>query len=221
MMRSIESFPRRACLAAGVALAALLASRAPESFELGRAALANGEWWRLWTHALVHASAAHACFDVGAFVVLLLGFGLSRRAAWAAVVGTPLIGLGTLASHPEFASTCGLSGLLHGLFVLTALEQSAKASGWRRALFVGSALAVTGKAAWEFASGTPLLTGGTDLGAPIAFAAHSVGAALGWALGLSVVRDGVRRRARAAGPPARRTASCAGSRFSRPAHTRS
>lgn len=206
MSRFLRDLPRRALLAAGVALAALLASRSPELFELGRGALAGGEWWRLATYALVHANAAHAWLDVGALAVLLLGFGLSRRAAWLAIIGTPLIGVGTLLAHPEFTSTCGLSGLLHGLFVLTALEQGARTSGTRRIAFVTAALAVTFKAGFEMLSGTPVFTDSNDFGAPIAFAAHGIGALLGWVFALTASRAahvGARRRVRAASPLAR------------------
>jgi rhomboid family GlyGly-CTERM serine protease len=180
MTRAITKLPRRALLAAGIALAALIAGRFPDSLELVREAPAAGEWWRLWTYALVHANAQHAWFDVGALGGLLLAFGAPRRAAWFALIATPLIGVGTLLAHPEFAATCGLSGVLHGLFVMTALEQRSNLRGWHRALFAGAALAVTAKACCEVYTGVPLFTSGVEFGAPIAFAAHGIGAALGW-----------------------------------------
>ena len=224
MIRVPRDLPRRVLLAAGFALAAVFATRSPESFELSRVALAAGEWWRLATYALVHASAAHAWLDIGALVALVLGFGLSRRAAWFAIVGTPLIGIGTLVAHPEFASTCGLSGLLHGLFVLTAIEQFARTNGVRRSAFLGAAVAVTLKAWYEVSSGTPIFTDANELGAPIAFAAHGIGALLGWSFALTARRaapDRAHRRAPATGPPARCTVSCAGSHSSPRVHTRS
>jgi len=214
-----RSWQRRAWLAVALVLAAIVASAFPASLTLDRGGLVAGEWWRIYTAPFVHADLAHGLLDVGALVILILAFGVPRRAWLLAFVGPVVIGLGTLLAYPQFSSTCGLSGLLHGLFVLTALERAQAEFGWRRAVFALAVLAVFAKATIETATGTPLLTGNAPLGAPIAFGAHLIGASVGLACGLFRVRLGRAEAARpapAAARCARSTALPAGSRARRP-----
>lgn len=181
-------------LAAGVTLAALVAGAFPQSLELTRDALTGGQAWRLWSYTLVHSEPAHAWFDIGALATLLIGFPTSRRAFRLAICATPVIGVGTLVMHPELDSLCGLSGLLHGLCVLTAVEHVRATTGLRRAMFFGFALAVSAKAIVEAFTGTAWLTGTTTFEAPIAFAAHGIGSLTGWIAGAIPSRKVMRAR---------------------------
>ena len=114
-------------------LAALVASFAPEAFLLDRASLQEGQLWRLWTGHLVHHTAAHFVFDVGAAVLLTL----LLRSARAWILLPPLVGLSALGVHPELASYAGLSGVLHGLTVLLGLRLAREGQGLERLLASG------------------------------------------------------------------------------------
>jgi len=122
--------------------------------------------WRLWTAHLVHANAMHFALDVGACVVLLALGAPARSFLWLA----PVVALGVAALRPELSSYVGLSGVLHGWFVLIVLR-TARPGRLRTALLVG----VIGKAVLEMLSGTTSL-GGLDVGATPVPEAHLIGA---------------------------------------------
>ncbi len=182
----------RIAAAAAVLAAALLASAFPTAFVLERGALARGEWWRLWTGHLVHASTSHFLLDVGAALVLV-PFVRDRAAPW---VLAPIVGLGALALAPGIDSYGGLSGVLHALTVLAALSLAREERGARRALAVGVALVTLAKACAEVALGRPLFTSDLDMGGTPVLVAHALGAlaALAWAVGHTLAERIIRRR---------------------------
>jgi rhomboid family GlyGly-CTERM serine protease len=178
--------PGRAGIAAAAAVlaAALLASAFPAAFVLERGALAHGEWWRLWTCHLVHASRAHFLLDVGAALVLV-PFVRARAACFVLVGLAPLVGAGALALSPQIGSYGGLSGLLHALTLLAAFDLARDERGAHRALAAGVVLVTVAKACVEVALQRPLLTSGLDMGGEPVFVAHALGAlgalgALAW-----------------------------------------
>jgi len=158
--------------AAAVLAAALVASAFPAVFVLEREALAHGEWWRLWTCHLVHASIPHFVLDVGAALVLL-PFVRDRAAT---CVLAPLVGAGALALTPEIGAYGGLSGVLHGITVLAALSLAQAERGAPRALAASVAAVTVAKACAEVALGRPLFTSGLDMGGPPVLVAHVLGA---------------------------------------------
>jgi rhomboid family GlyGly-CTERM serine protease len=165
--------PRRSPWLPALALlvSALAASLLPEAFLLTREGLARGEVWRLWTGHLVHHTAAHFLFDVGA-ALLLLGF-VRSRLVWLAL--PPVIGATFLVTRPELASYAGLSGVLHGVFALACFEIARTSRGVERVLALAALLGVIAKAVTESITGTPLFTGTFDMGGATVFEAHLAG----------------------------------------------
>ena len=183
-MRSVSTW-LSALLLIGAALAASLL---PEMFLLDREALGAGEVWRLWTGHLVHRTAVHFAFDVGVAVGLLF---LVRR-TWIWLVLPPFVGVVALLARPDLSSYAGLSGVLHGLTVLSAGTMWRENRGTERWIAAVLWCAVTGKAFTELALGMPLFSGGYDMGGETVFAAHVAGV-LGGTLWLLLGRGGTLR----------------------------
>ncbi len=168
---------------------ALTASLLPDVCLLTRDGLARGEVWRLWTGHLVHHTAAHFLFDVGA-ALLLLGF-VRSRLVWIAL--PPVISAVFLMTRPELSSYAGLSGVLHGVFALACFEIARSARGMERTLALATLLGVIAKAATESITGTPLFTGTFDMGGATVFEAHLAGVVCALlAVYWRVTRPGVR-----------------------------
>lgn len=154
-----------------LAAAASAASFAPASFVLDRAALEQGEIWRLWTGHLVHHTFAHFAFDVGVAVVLL---SLVRRATpW--LLLAPCVSAAVLVLRPDLATYAGLSGVLHGVTVLAGFDLLRRGSAAERWMAGGLVGGVAAKAVYEAAHGASLFSGGFDMGAETVFAAHLAG----------------------------------------------
>lgn len=96
-----------------------------ERLLLDRAAMADGQLWRLWTGHWVHFSTSHLAWNLlvllvaGAWLEHLHPGRLARHAAFAA----PLIGGTVLALEPGLQAYGGLSGLAMGVVALLALHQ--------------------------------------------------------------------------------------------------
>lgn len=119
-MRSLR--PVLLCLAP--ALAGLApAGRAALLYD--RAAILQGEWWRLWTGHWMHFSISHLAWNA----VVLVGAGawLERLQPGCllrfAAVAAPLLSVSFLVGAPDMQAYGGLSGLVTGVVVLLALMQ--------------------------------------------------------------------------------------------------
>ncbi len=89
-------------------------------------AVASGEWWRLLTWPFVHVSPYHLLLDGIAFLLLYSGLNDPRSVGrifqlLASAAGSLLLPL-WLAPEIYTLGLCGLSGVAHGLFAVTALE---------------------------------------------------------------------------------------------------
>jgi rhomboid family GlyGly-CTERM serine protease len=165
-----------------------------------RAAILDGELWRLWTAHLVHFSTSHACADILAlFAAGLLAERLagSRRLALALAGGAALLSLGLLALAPGLQEYRGASALV----VLSAVLGGALA--WKRhpasrTMFGCAALAFASKLLWEACAHTAAFT---DLpaGVAVAWQAHLLGALLGGCAAVSCLLE---RNVTSARPPA-------------------
>jgi rhomboid family GlyGly-CTERM serine protease len=96
-----------------------------------RGAIADGEWWRLWTGHLVHFGWPHFVADAGLF--LILGRLLEWQHPWLsrfALVAMPLVISGALYwFDPAMIRYAGLSAINLGLLVFLACQ------GWQRNWF--------------------------------------------------------------------------------------
>jgi len=129
---------------------------AREALRFEREAIAAGEWWRLLSCNLVHLGWWHLFQnEMGLLVLLLLC--PEPLSAWVWLRRLVLIGLGMGAGLYFFVPSTqwyvGMSGLIHGLFLL-GLGRQIVAS---RDLIAAACLAfLVGKVAWELIVGVPV-----------------------------------------------------------------
>jgi rhomboid family GlyGly-CTERM serine protease len=120
---------------------------------------AAGEWWRLVTHPFIHVTWYHLLLDGTAFLTLYAELRhWSTRRRLAAVVAPAAGSLIAAMTSPHIASLgfCGLSGIAHGLMVLSAVEMIRRGELWeKRAGWVALCI-VLGKALIEAATGKML-----------------------------------------------------------------
>jgi rhomboid family GlyGly-CTERM serine protease len=133
----------------------LVLGPAPPDLVYDRAAIAQGEGWRLVTGHLVHSDAEHALWDIAALA--LIGWILERRGrlrlALAAATGMAAVSLYLWIGLPGLVRYCGLSGLLNTLFVVALKDL------WDRQphpLIPLLALGLAGKLACELLAGQSL-----------------------------------------------------------------
>lgn len=112
-----------------VALTSAAALHWPElaaALLLDRPAVAQGQWWRLWSGHLLHLDLSHALLNLVALaVILMLAWRQPMLAelAVAALVAMPLLSLALLWLDPRLDWYAGLSGLLHGLLVMVLVRR--------------------------------------------------------------------------------------------------
>lgn len=123
-------------LAAGLAVAALLAAALPRQTIDWQPALAFAEPWRAFSAAAVHYSPLHLAANLaGTLLVGLLGVvaELPARCAWAWFAAWPLTHFGLLL-RPELAHYGGLSGVLHAGVAVAALHLIVRGTARRRGI---------------------------------------------------------------------------------------
>lgn len=151
-----------------------------------RAAVAAGQWWRLFTGNYVHLGWPHVLLDQAGLVLLWILCG-ERLRGWrwvlATVAGSWAVGLGLWWAWPNVTWYVGISGVAHTYWAAGALLLIV-ARRWE-----GGALLVflAGKLAWEQASGAGLPTSDALLSGPVLTAAHLIGAIAGVVLGLGLI----------------------------------
>jgi rhomboid family GlyGly-CTERM serine protease len=159
-----------------------------------RAAVLDGQWWRLVTGHLVHADAWHLAWNVLGIVIVWGLFAREYRLRdWLLILlaSTAAIGAGFLWLEPQLEWYVGFSGLLHGAMAagLVAWLRTA-----RDPLTALVAVLFAAKLAWEHSHGSLPFTSAT-LSLPVVHQAHTYGA-LGGLLAALVLRPS----GRAAGP---------------------
>ncbi|MDY0168688.1 MAG: rhombosortase [Thermoguttaceae bacterium] len=179
--------------ASGVVLAAVLIHLSPVAGELlqyERAAIANGQIWRIVTCHLTHWSPDHLFWDVAVFACLAaVCLAESRRATWICLaVSAAAIPAAVWVLMPDMPTYRGLSGLDSALFaLLTAMliRRGAAGGNWRPAAVAGGlAAAFVGKTLFELLTGsTMFVDSGTALMVPVPLA-HIIGAMVGGAAGM-------------------------------------
>ena len=124
------------------------------------AAVASGEWWRLFSHPFVHLSWYHLFLDAGAFFILYTG--LQEKRVTRKLIYMLICGGFSLAAAliflPEIETRglCGLSGIAHGLMAFSGLEIMQT----RKNIWIGlfSFGLVFIKSIYEFISGNVMFT---------------------------------------------------------------
>lgn len=139
-----------------------------------RDAVAGGEYWRLLSGNLVHLGWRHLALNVGALLLGIWVFYPARSpVAWifAQLVCSVSSSLGLFLFSPGVPWCVGMSGALHGLLIIGALDwiRQGDRAGWIL-LVVWSA-----KLGWEQFNGAMSLSTET-IGAPVITDAHLWGA---------------------------------------------
>ena len=127
--------------------------RALLSFD--RAAVLDGQWWRLLTGNLAHLGWYHWFLNALGLLVLVL-LCPERLPAWVWLRRLLLLGLGMtsglLLFVPDLSNYVGLSGVIHGLFVLGLVPQVRRGD----LIALGCLLYLVGKIGWELYAGAPV-----------------------------------------------------------------
>ncbi len=185
----------------GLALATLLVHALPALGSLlvfDREAIAQGEWWRLWTGNLVHFSATHLGYDLLALLVAGVIVERDGAACYAALlaVSALVIGLVVLATLPALRYFGGLSGVVVAVVVYLCLAGLRARGLWRAVCATVLGLVVL-KLIVELATGEALLAGTLGDGIVAVPQSHVAGALCAAALFLLPWCRGVRSATRA------------------------
>jgi rhomboid family GlyGly-CTERM serine protease len=105
--------------------------------EYDRVAVESGEWWRLITAHLVHLDSAHLFANAVAMVMLLI---ICRGSRVRQLLQLPYLmaGSGVVMYFlaPQVQWYLGLSGVLHGLWLICSMQQSPPVRSWMVALLM-------------------------------------------------------------------------------------
>lgn len=148
----------------------------PEALVLDRAALASGQWWRLWTGHWVHFSPSHLAWNLAVMIVAgaLLERARPGRLLRFTLLAAPLISAAVLIGEPQLAAYGGLSGLATGvaaLLALTELERSPRDP----TCWIGLLMLIAVKSGFDAVSHRPLFGHFAASGIQISPTAHLAG----------------------------------------------
>jgi rhomboid family GlyGly-CTERM serine protease len=149
-----------------------------------RAAVLDGEVWRLLTGHLVHLGWAHLAMNLAGLGLIWLLFGRVYSALqWTVLFVACALGisLGFMLFRPELVWYVGLSGVLHGLFVAGAV--AGIFAGYRAEWLLLGLLVL--KLFWEQYFG-PLASTEQMIGGLVIVDAHLYGALIGLGGGLAL-----------------------------------
>lgn len=162
-------------LALSSLLIALAGPSASVSLRYERAAILDGELWRLVSGHLVHLGWSHLVLNLAGLALI---WGLFQRQLatfewwWAWIASTAAVSVGLFFFERDLAWYVGLSGVLHGLFIAGLLLAIRRDYWWGDAALL---VIVLGKLAWEQIYGS--LPGTTEMaGGNVVVAAHLYGA---------------------------------------------
>lgn len=159
----------------------LLAPESTMSLRYDRAAILDGEAWRLLTGQLVHLGWTHCLLNVGGWIVGALLFPklFARRRFWLEVGAIAIgVGLGLLLLDPKLAHYVGLSGVIYGVLVRGSLPSAGR--DWRMTTLL---LLIVGRLASQVWVG-PGASEEEMIGGAIIVSAHVYGAMMGALLSL-------------------------------------
>jgi rhomboid family GlyGly-CTERM serine protease len=147
-----------------------------------RALISAGQWWRLLGGSFVHLGWWHLFLnEMGLAVMVLLCPQPLAPAVWLRRLLLLSLGmsLGLYFFVPRLATYVGMSGVIHGLFVLGLLPQVLK----KDLIALGCLAYLLGKLGWELFAGAPV-SDEQALGGSVVLESHLFGAISALAYGL-------------------------------------
>jgi rhomboid family GlyGly-CTERM serine protease len=185
-------------LPAGIALVLvaifLAGPRVLAEFRYERAAIPDGEIWRLVTGHLVHADLAHLAWNLAGLGLVWFLFGREYTPpGWIVILMTSTVAIdaGFLLFEPRLDWYVGFSGVLHGCMAAGLVSWLRSERDALTAIITALFVA---KLAWEHMVG-PLPFTAESLSVPVVYQAHSYGAIGGTVAALWLQR--ARRRSTA------------------------
>jgi len=174
---SIERPWLTALLVAGAILLWWGFGPAPDSLVFDRAAIAQGQLWRLITGHMVHADAGHALWDIAALAIIgwLMEPQGRLRLLLAALLGCFAVNFGIWYFMPSLDLYCGLSGVLNTLFVIMLTDLWA---AHRHPIFPCAGIALCIKLGCEIHAGQSLIIATAWPTTPLAHLAGGLGGLL-------------------------------------------
>ena len=163
-------------------LAQLLGDSGREWLRYDRSLIAAGQWWRLLTGSFVHLGWWHWFLnEMGLAVLVLLCPQPLSLAVWLRRLGFLSVGmsLGLYLWVPRLQSYVGMSGVIHGLFLMGLVPQVLK----KAPIALGCLVYLFGKLAWEIYSGAPV-SDEAALGGSVVLESHLFGTLAALAYGL-------------------------------------
>lgn len=152
---------------------------APVDWVFDRAAIADGEWWRLLSGHWVHSDGAHLGWNLAALILLGALIETDRRRLLLAGLfgGSLAVDIAVWTLLPDMSHYCGLSGVLNTLLLLALGTLHGRSSS---ALLISVAAFSLLKIVVELFAGHALLTDTAWTSVPLAHLA-------GWTLGVMIV----------------------------------
>ena len=168
-----------------VTLIALIGSEANQWLRFDRAALLNGEVWRLISGHFAHLGWSHLTMNVFGFILIWVLFhNTASDARWILVLLLSSLGTSLLLLwlNPTLQWYVGLSGVLHAFFVFGCLNEinSGRKSSWILLTIIIM------KLIWEQIAG-PLPGSEQSTGGNVIVDAHLYGAIFGLLSGLGFI----------------------------------
>jgi len=163
----------------GSALVEMVPSLA-RAAELNRAAVADGQWWRVLTCHWAHWGWAHWAGDISALVGLWwLAEDRTRWVLPMCLAAAVCVGVTVWLVAPDVASYRGMSGVNHALLVWVLLARAAETRGALRVGCIVTLVGIAAKIAYEFTwqAGDPAYS--LPEGIALVPASHAVGALVG------------------------------------------
>lgn len=160
----------------------LLGEWGREWLRYDRVLMEDGQWWRFLTGNFVHLGWYHWFLnEMGLVVLVLLCPEALSPAVWARRV--LLLGLGMSAGLywmvPGLGNYVGMSGVIHGLFVLGLMPQVMK----KDLIALGCLLYLLGKIGYELYAGAPV-SDEQAIGGSVVTESHFYGSITGFVYGL-------------------------------------
>jgi len=120
-------------------------------FVFDRSAIANGEFWRVFTGHIVHYNFDHLFWDVLAFIILgaVVELNDRRQLGPSFLISSLGVSFWLYYYEPMIVTYCGLSGALNGLLVTASMIQWNKTESW---MYLFVMLSTIGKICYEFST---------------------------------------------------------------------